>query len=194
MEIEMQTTSRIAAKLSNLWFMFTLAMIITGLPASVMAKSAAEIDIGVQETLQRFHTEVSGGSKFLEKASGVLVFPSVIKAGAGIGGEYGEGALLVGGKTVQYYSTAAASIGFQLGAQSKSLVVVFLDAKALEDFRNSEGWKAGVDGSVAVVKWGVGEDINTIDIKEPVVGFVFGNKGLMYNLTLEGSKFSKIKR
>lgn len=190
----MQKTSRIATKFSNLWSMFTLAVIITVLPAGVMAKSAAEIDIGVQETLQRFHKEVSGGSKFLEKAAGVLVFPSVIKAGVGIGGEYGEGALLVGGKTVQYYNTAAASIGFQLGAQSKSLVVVFLDAKALEDFRNSEGWKAGVDGSVAVVKWGVGEDINTIDIKDPVVGFIFGNKGLMYNLTLEGSKFTKIER
>ena len=101
---------------------------------------------------------------------------------------------MVGGKTVQYYSTAAASIGFQLGAQSKSVVVVFLDTQALEEFRNSEGWKAGVDGSVALIKWGVGEDINTIDIKDPVVGFVFSNKGLMYNLTLEGSKFNKIDR
>ncbi len=40
--------------------------------------------------------------------------------------------------------------------------------------------KAGVDGSVAVIKWGVGEDINTLDIKDPLVGFVFCNKGLMF--------------
>jgi len=124
----------------------------------------------------------------------VLVFPSVIKAGIGIGGEYGEGALRIGGKTVEYYSTAAASIGFQLGAQSKSAVVLFLTSKALTDFRSSDGWKAGVDGSVAVVKWGVGEDINTVDIKDPIVGFIFSNKGLMYNLTLEGSKFTRIKK
>jgi lipid-binding SYLF domain-containing protein len=100
----------------------------------------------------------------------------------------------VGDKTVDYYSTAAASIGFQLGAQSKTIVLVFLAEKALVNFRKSDGWKAGVDGSVAVVEWGVGEDINTVDIKEPIVGFVFSNQGLMFNLTLEGAKFTKLVR
>jgi lipid-binding SYLF domain-containing protein len=180
------TTARLFAALLML-----CACMVTG---QAQAKSAAEIDIGVGETLKRFKEEVKGGSKFLSRASGVLVFPSVIKAGIGIGGEYGEGALRVGGKTVDYYSTAAASIGFQLGAQSKSVVVVFMTSEALSDFRSSDGWKAGVDGSVAVVEWGVGEDINTVDIKDPVVGFVFSNKGLMYNLTLEGSKFTKINK
>ncbi len=124
----------------------------------------------------------------------MLVFPSVIKAGLVFGGEYGEGVLRIGGKSVEYYSTAAASFGFQLGAQSKTVILVFLEAGALNAFRASDGWKAGVDGSVAVVKWGVGGDINTVDIKDPIVGFVFNNKGLMYNLTLEGSKFTKIVR
>ncbi len=183
---QVNTTARLFATLFLL-----CACAVTGL---AQAKSAAEINIGVDETLKRFRSEVQGGSKFLARASGVLVFPSVIKAGIGIGGEYGEGALRVGGKTVDYYNTAAASIGFQLGAQSKSVVVVFMTGKALSDFRNSDGWKAGVDGSIAVVKWGVGEDINTVDIKDPVVGFVFSNKGLMYNLTLEGSKFTKINK
>jgi len=109
-------------------------------------------------------------------------------------GEYGEGALRVGGKTVGYYSTSAGSIGLQLGAQSKSVVLVFLQDKALNDFRQSKGWKVGVDGSVALVQWGAGGDINTIDMKDPIVGFVFSNKGLMFNLTLEGSKFSPIVR
>ncbi len=162
------------------------------LPIVATAASSEEINIGVDATLKRFSNEVTGGSEFLKKAEGVLVFPKVIKAGFGIGGEYGEGALRIAGKTVEYYSTAAASIGFQLGAQSKSVVLVFLTNKALSDFRNSDGWKAGVDGSVALVKWGVGEDINTIDIKDPIVGFVLSNKGLMFNLTLEGSKFTKI--
>lgn len=171
-----------------------LLVCVCAFAGQVQAKSAAEIDIGVDETLKRFRDEVKGGGKFLAKANGVLVFPSVIKAGLGIGGEYGEGALRVGGKTVDYYNTAAASIGFQLGAQSKSLVIIFMTAKSLSDFRASDGWKAGVDGSVAVVEWGVGEDINTVDIKDPVVGFVFSNKGLMYNLTLEGSKFTKLEK
>ena len=163
-------------------------------PSIASAASAEEINIGVDATLKRFCKEVPGGSDFLKKAEGVLVFPSVIKAGIGVGGEYGEGALRIGSKTVDYYSTAAVSIGFQLGVQSKSIVLVFLTKKALTDFRKSDGWKAGVDGSVALVKWGVGEDINTIDIKDSIVGFVFTNKGLMYNLTIEGSKFTKISR
>ncbi len=161
---------------------------------STVAASAAEINIGADATLQRFKREVSGGAQFLSRAEGVLVFPSVIKAGMVVGGEYGEGALRIGGATVGYYSTAGASVGFQLGAQSKSVVVVFLTKQALNKFRHSDGWKVGVDGSVAVIKWGVGEDINSTEIKDPVVGFIFSNKGLMYNLTLEGSKISRIKR
>jgi lipid-binding SYLF domain-containing protein len=175
---------------------FLTLFIIAGLlfPKDASAASAKKINIGVNDTLKRFNKEISGGSEFLKTAKGVMVFPSVIKAGFGIGGEYGEGALRIGGKTVEYYNTAAASIGFQLGAQSKSIVLVFLTREALSNFRKSKGWKAGVDGSVALLKWGVGEDINTVDIKDPIVGFVFSNKGLMYNLTIEGSKFSKIDR
>jgi lipid-binding SYLF domain-containing protein len=158
------------------------------------AKSAKEIDIGVDVALEQFAKDVSGGREFLKSAKGVLVFPSVIKAGIGIGGEYGEGALRIGGKTVDYYSTAAASIGFQLGAQSKRVLIVFMEKEALENFRNSQGWEAGVDGSVALVQLGTGGTIDTTNIKDPIVGFVFGNKGLMYNLTLEGSKYTKIVR
>ncbi len=171
-----------------------LCLLLMPLSTMVAAKSAVEIDIGADVTLERFTKEVPGGGQFLQRASGVLVFPSVIKAGIGIGGEYGEGVLRIAGKSVEYYSTAAASIGFQLGAQSKSIVLVFMSSEALKAFRASDGWKAGVDGSVALVEWGVGEDINTVDIKDPIIGFVFSNKGLMYNLTLEGSKFSRLKR
>jgi lipid-binding SYLF domain-containing protein len=167
----------VSRSLSKTIIFFSVSFIIVCLsfPSVIFAASAVEINIGVDATLKRFSNEVPGGSDFLKKAEGVLVFPKVIKAGFGIGGEYGEGALRMGGKTVGYYSTAAASIGFQLGAQSKSIVLVFLEKKALSDFRKSDGWKAGVDGSVALVEWGAGEDINTID-------------------TLEGSKFTKISR
>ena len=161
---------------------------------AVQAASATEINIRVDSALKHFKKEISGGEEFLRRAKGVLVFPRVIKAGLGIGGEYGEGALRIGGKSVEYYSTAAASIGLQLGAQSKAVLIVFLKSAALETFRKSDGWKVGVDGSVAIIKWGEGGDINTLDIKDPIVGFVFDNKGLMYNLTLEGSKITKIVR
>ncbi len=183
-------------KLLNTYFVIFLVLATLGFtfPLEALSASAREIDIRTDAALKRFKNDIDGGSEFLAKAEGVLVFPKVIKAGAIIGGEYGEGALRIKGKTVQYYSTAAASLGFQLGAQSKSLVLVFLSKKALSDFKKSDGWKAGVDGSVAVIKWGAGEDINTVNVKAPIVGFVFGNKGLMYNLTIEGSKFSKITR
>lgn len=161
---------------------------------AVFAASKQEIDLKVDGALERFKEEVAGGSQFLEKAEGVLVFPEVMKAGFGVGGEYGEGGLRIGGKTVDYYSTASASVGFQFGAQIKTVILVFLDADELQKFRNSSGWEAGVDGSVALVEFGAGKDINTVDIKDPIVGFVISNKGLMYNLTLEGSKMTKLSK
>lgn len=164
------------------------------LPATMAhAASAVEIDAQVNQALKDFQ-KIPGAAAYLKIAKGVLVFPKVYKAGIGIGGEYGEGALRVGGKSVDYYSTAAASIGFQLGAQAKSIVVIFTQTEALEKFRASEGWKVGVDGSVALVDLGAGKAVDTTTIKDPVVGFVFGQKGLMYNLTLEGAKFTKIQR
>ncbi len=158
------------------------------------AATAKEIDVSVDVALERFYKEVPGSQSFSKKAKGVLVFPSVIKAGIGLGAEYGEGSLLIEGKTVDYYNTMAASIGFQLGAQAKSIVILFMENNALKEFRNSEGWKAGVDGSVALIELGMGDSLDTINAKDPIIAFVFGQKGLMYNLTLEGSKFTKLKK
>lgn len=159
-----------------------------------MAASGAEIDKESNEAIVVFREEVNGAEAFLNKAAGYLVFPRVIKVGIGVGGETGEGVLRVGGKTVDYYRTSAGSIGFQLGAQAKSIVIAFMTQESLDKFRNSEGWKVGVDGSVALIDLGAGKTIDSANIKDPVVGFVFGSKGLMYNLTLEGSKFSKLDK
>jgi lipid-binding SYLF domain-containing protein len=168
--------------------------VLTVLPAVAQAADAREIDVSVSVALEQFQKEVTGASEFLAKANGYLVFPKVVKAGIAIGGEYGEGALLVDGKTVAYYSTAAASIGLQLGVQKKSIIIVFLTQEALTKFQKSEGWEVGVDGSVALIKVGAGGSINTNNVKEPIVAFVFGQKGLMYNLTLEGTKLTKLDK
>jgi lipid-binding SYLF domain-containing protein len=176
--------------ISKLIMLFSISLF----SINTYAASAAEIDIEVAAALKKFKLEVAGAEEFLAKAEGVLVFPDVVKAGFGIGGEYGEGALLVKGKTVDYYNTAAASIGFQLGAQFKTVVMIFMTKDALKKFRNSDGWEAGVDGSVALVELGAGKDINSANITDPIVGFVFSNKGLMYNLTLEGSKMTKMNK
>ncbi len=162
---------------------------------SLYAKTAIEIDTQANAALEKFDKDVKDSVDFIDnRAKGLLIFPVIIKAGIGIGGEYGEGVLRIDGKSVQYYSTASASIGFQLGAQKKSLIIAFMTEKALNDFRDKNGWKVGVDGSVALMNVGVGKDINTETANKPVVGFMFGNKGLMYNLTIEGSKFTRIVR
>lgn len=164
------------------------------LAPAASAKTAKEIDAGADAVLEQFMQKVKGSREFLRTAKGVLVFPGVIKAGIGVGGEYGEGALRIGGRTVAYYSLAAASIGLQLGAQKKDIIIVFLDSKALADFRASTGWQVGVNGSVVLVDLGADASIDSQKANKPIVGFVIGQKGLMYNLTLEGAKISKIDR
>ena len=161
---------------------------------TLSAKTAAEIDLEANVAIQQFNKEIEGSATFLESAKGILIFPKVVKAGLVIGGEYGEGVLRVNGKSAQYYSTASASIGLQLGVQKKTIVIVFLTDDALSKFRKNDGWEIGVDGSVVLVDMGAGKDINSATMNKPIVGFVYGSKGLMYNLTLEGSKFTKIVR
>lgn len=161
---------------------------------SAIAATAKEIDVSVDVALEKFENEVGGAKQLLASAKGVLMFPKVIKAGFGWGGEYGEGSLRIGGKTVDYYNTVAGSFGLQFGAQAKTVMLVFLDEGALKQFRGSDGWKAGVDGSVAVIAVGAGTSLDSTKLNNPIVGFILDQKGLMYNLTLEGSKFSKINK
>ncbi|RLA46653.1 MAG: hypothetical protein DRR06_04490 [Gammaproteobacteria bacterium] len=161
---------------------------------SAQAASKQEIDVYVEETLNEFRQHSPAGAKLAARSRGMLVFPKIYKAGFGIGGEYGEGALRIGGQNVAYYSTAAASIGFQLGAQRKAQIILFMTDESLGKFRNSDGWEAGVDGSVAIATLGAGEAIDTNTAQQPIIGFIFSNEGLMFNLNLEGSKFTKIVR
>ncbi len=171
-----------------------IPVVLLCLAFGAQAASKDEINAEVRAAINAFHKHTPAGSELSKNASAMLVFPNVIKAGIGIGGEYGEGALLVKGKTVAYYNIASASIGFQLGAQARSQIVLFMNDKVLAEFRKSEGWKAGVDGSVALATLGAGGAIDSETAKQPIIGFIFSNKGLMYNLTFEGSKISKLDK
>ena len=173
--------------------LLVFGLVVFGSVSETLAWTAKEIDSGVKPSIEKLKN-LEGGDAVLKKAAGILVFPSVFKAGIGLGGEYGEGALLIKGTTIDYYSTAAASIGFQLGAQKKTIIIAFMDKKALNDFRNSDGWKVGADASVTVVAVGADGSVDTSKTNKPIVAFVFNQKGLMYNLTLEGAKISKLKR
>jgi lipid-binding SYLF domain-containing protein len=178
--------SRFAAAISA-----TLALVLI-LPAALPAATSAKIDAKVDAALANFTKEVKGGTEFLQSAKGVLVLAGVVKAGFVVGGEYGEGALRVAGKTVDYYSIASGSFGFQFGAQKKDVILVFMEDQALKKFRESSGWKVGVDGSVVLIDIGAGGSIDSLNVKAPIVGFVVGQTGLMVNVTLEGSKISKL--
>jgi len=146
-------------------------------PGAAQAASAAEIDVDARN-----------------KAEAILVYPSIVKAGIAIGGEYGEGVMHIRGKTAGYYNIIGASFGFQLGVQTRSVIIMFMTPSALAGFQSRAGFKVGVDGSVALVTIGVGGNIDTNDLLDPIIGFVFNNKGLMYNLTLEGTKITRIRR
>lgn len=192
--MEAKGTMRMINRLSAIALALFAAVAVIGAAPDAKAGSAAEIDAAVEATMRDFFREVRGARELVSKSAAVLVFPTVVKAGFGIGGEYGEGALLKRDRTIAYYNTVSASIGFQLGAQARSVILVFMTPEALASFQRVDGWKVGVDGSVAIVTVGVGGSIDTARIASPIVGFIFDGKGLMYNLTLEGSKISRIWR
>jgi lipid-binding SYLF domain-containing protein len=161
-------------------------------PQRSEAASAAEIDREANNTLHSFVEQVAGARELANKAAGILVFPSVVKAGIGFGGEYGEGVMLNQQRVAGYYNLISASFGFQLGVQERSVIIMFMTQGALNQFDHTAGWKVGVDGSVAIITVGIGGSIDTDKVTSPVIGFIIDQKGLMYNLTLEGSKISRI--
>ena len=165
-----------------------------GFGAAASADTAAEINAGVKSARNACATQVAGCEAAATKAQGMLVFPEITAAGVGIGGSYGEGALIVGGATVGYYSTSAASIGLQLGAEKLSQIIMFMTPRALEDFQHSSGWQAGADAKVTLIDKGNSANIDTLINNQPVIAFVFGQKGLMGGLTIEGAKITKIER
>lgn len=155
-------------------------------------KSANQINTEVDAAIQKFEKEVLGGAKFLTKVKGYLVFPSVIKGGFIVGAEYGQGALRVNGVTKYFYSMTSASIGYQLGVQEHSVLIAFLSEASLNNFIKSNGWEAGVDGSITVSDWGKSKDISSISYEKPIIAFIYGEEGLMAGVSVEGTKFQRI--
>ena len=179
---------KICVGLSALLLVFSVAL----LPHMAWAATKMEINASVDVALDRFAKHVKGGEDFLKAAKGMLVIPRIKQAGFIVGGKYGNGALRIGGRNVGYYNLAAASVGYQIGAQEFNILLCFMDKAALEKFRLSEGWQVGVDGEVTLVDIGAGGSVDTTKLNEPIVGFVFGQKGLMAGVSLEGLKFTKI--
>jgi lipid-binding SYLF domain-containing protein len=159
-----------------------------------LAKSAEEIDAETNQALDTLYAESSAAKELGAKAAGVLVFPSITKGGFIVGGEYGEGALRVGGKTQGYYSSASGSIGLQIGISSRTLVIMFMTDEALKKFTSADGWEAGVDADVTVVQTGATGSLDTTTAQSPVIAFNFGESGLMAGVSVEGTKVTKLDR
>lgn len=162
--------------------------------ASAMAKSAAEIDAESTEALNTLYADSSAAKELGAKALGILIFPTITKGGFIVGGEYGEGAFRIGGATQGYYSSASGSIGLQIGLSSRSLVIMFMTDDALAGFTGSKGWEAGVNADVTVVDAGATGSIDTTTGQNPVIGFNFGEEGLMAGVSVEGTKVTKIDK
>ncbi len=152
-----------------------------------------EIDSGYQATLDRLFVTTPGSRELVDKARGVLVFPRVIGVGMVVGGEYGRGMLRVDGAVDSYYKTTSGSVGLQIGAESKSIVFLFMTQDALDRFRASRGWSGGVDASVAFLKLGANGTVDVNTARAPTVAFVMTNSGLMANVSLEGTKVTRIE-
>jgi len=161
-----------------------------GSPA--FAASAGKIDESVTAALQRLYAESPTAKMLGEKAKGILVFPGIIKGGLIIGGQYGQGALRKKGKTAAYYSTAAASYGLQAGGQKFGYALFFMDDNSLKYLEESSGWEIGTGPSVVVVDKGVAKSMGTTASREGVFAFIFGQKGLMAGIGIQGSKITRI--
>ena len=162
------------------------------MPAAATA-SREELDAHVREALDDLYRNHQAARELGARSAGILVFPNVVKAGFWVGAEYGKGALLTGKSIADYYFLVAASFGLQFGVQDESVALMFMTPEALSKFRASDGWVAGVDGSVAVATLGAGGSADTETLKKPIVGFIFNNKGLMANLALQGTKISRLE-
>ena len=185
-----------AGRLYNAWCLTVSALLtcFIGLASYSYGADVEVIDAKANGALKRFYRQVKGAREFAGNAKGLLIMPSVMKAAFIIGGEYGEGALRINGKTADYYNIVSGSFGFQIGAEAKDIVIAFMTDDALSGFRKSKGWEAGLDGNVALITVGAGERVDTRTSKDPIVGFVFDVKGLIADISLKGAKFTKLDK
>ena len=177
-------------RVSLIGFASLLAVFVLAMPQALLAATAGEINPDVDGALHKLYQTTPAAKKLAKVAKGILVFPSIIKGGLIVGGQYGEGALRMKGKTTGYYKTVAASYGLQAGAQSFGYALFFIDDESLAYLKKSEGWEIGVGPSIVVVDAGVARSLTSTTAKSGVYAFFFNQKGLMAGLGIQGSKIT----
>ena len=161
-------------------------------PALPLAASASQIDRGASQSLTTLYKHTPGAKALADKAVAVLVFPSIVKGGFIIAGQFGDGALRKNGKTVAYYRSLAASYGFQAGVQAYGYVLFFMDDASLQYLDNTAGFELGVGPSLVVLDAGFGKNVSTTTLQKGIYAFIFDQKGLMGGAGIQGSKITRI--
>jgi lipid-binding SYLF domain-containing protein len=182
----------IQLKLAFLIFMSAGSVFITC--QSALGASAAEIDRGARSALQQLYAQSPSARALGQKAKAVLVFPSIVKGGFIVGGQYGEGALLRGGKTAGYFSTIQASYGLQAGIQKYGYALFLMSDSAIDWVNRSNGWEIGTGPSIVVMDVGKAGSLTTTTLHSEIYAFFFSQKGLMAGLGLQGTKISRISK
>lgn len=188
----LSTTAMGAAMLATVTACGTVSTASTT-PESASTSRRRKLDADADASLSRLYSTIAGSRELVAKSRGILIFPAVVAAGLGVGGEYGEGVLRVGNRGQDYYNLASVSVGLQIGAQSKAIIFLFMTPDSLSKFRSSQGWSVGADASVAVLRAGANGEVDLNTVSGPVMAFVMTNAGLMVNLTLEGTKITRLQ-
>jgi len=159
-----------------------------------LADTGAALQRDAKAAYDRLVAKVPAAKALGKDAVAVLVFPKITKAGFVIGGQYGEGVLLKGGKADGYYSTAGASYGLQAGAQQYGYAMFFMNQAGLDALNKADGFEIGVGPSVVVVDEGMGKTLTTTTARDDVYAFIFGQRGLMAGVGLQGNKITRISK
>ena len=161
-------------------------------PADAVAADRATLQRNARSAHQQLIAKVPAAKALSKDAVAVLVFPSITKAGLVVGGQYGEGVLFRGGKPDGYYNTAGASYGFQAGAQKFGYTLYFMNESALDALTRTDGFEIGVGPSIVVVDQGMGKSATSITAQSDIYAFIFGQKGLMAGVGLQGNKITRL--
>jgi len=159
---------------------------------TAMADPAAQLSANGERALQRLEAVEPRSRLFARQAKAILVFPSVLKAGFIFGGETGNGVLLENGQAAGFYNLTGGSWGLQIGGEDFGYVVFFMTDSSLNYLQKNDGFAAGTGPSIVVVNTGAAAEANTTTITQDVYAFPFSEKGLMADLTLQGTKITEI--
>ena len=167
--------------------LFVLASL--GIAGAAFAQSP---DKAAADALAALYASTPAARALGENAKGILVFPNIRKAAALVGGQSGKGVMVANGKVAGHYRADGVLVGLEAGAQSFSYVVFFMSDKALQNLHESKGFEVGTEPNIVIANDGVAKNISTTTAQDDVYSYVFGQKGLMAGVSVQGLKITQL--